>query len=287
MGSHGVDPKRDFVVPGRILVAVDGSAAATAAVGVAAGFATRWAASLDIVHVVGAPLVPHAHGPDPLPGAVAFAERTAPGVPVRGLARTGDISSVLLELSRDYALVVLGSRGHGALADATLNSHAVALVGSTSCPVLVVRPGAERLRRGGPVVVALAGDDSDADVLDLAFAEAAQRDVPLLAVHGRAHRTLDLGRLVLAAVAPQVGPPVDVVADDLAPWRERYPQVSVKVEVRHGRPSAEILEAARGAGLLVVGSRGRGARSGLLLGSVSQEVLHRAHCPVAVVSPVR
>jgi nucleotide-binding universal stress UspA family protein len=191
---------------------------------------------------------------------------------------------VLAELARDYTLVVVGSRGHGALTDAAIGSHAIALAGSLPCPLLVVRPGAERRRRGGPVVVALAGDGADGPVLDLAFAEAAARGVALVAVHSRAHRYLGAGRLVLAAVAPQaLGASEDVVADEIGPWARRHPEVEVRLTVGHGRPEAVVLDAARGASLVVVGTRGRGARSGLLLGSVAQGVLHRAHCPVAVV----
>ena len=272
------------VPPARVLVAVDGSHAAEAAVTVAARLAAAHRTALDVVHVVGAPIAPHRPGGDPLPAAVALAGAVAPGLAVRPLARTGAATSVLRDLARDYAVVVLGSRGHGVLADTAVGSHAIDLAGAIGCPLLVVRPGADRLRRGGPVVAALAGDGSDPAVLDFAFAEAALRGVGLVAVHARSRRPFSVGRLLLAVVAPTASPtPAESVADELAPWRSWHPEVDVHIDVRPGNPAAAVLETARGASLLVLGSRGRGPRAGLVLGSVSQAVLHHAHCPVALV----
>ncbi|GAA0649679.1 hypothetical protein GCM10009535_29580 [Streptomyces thermocarboxydovorans] len=74
----------------------------------------------------------------------------------------------------------------------------------------------------------------------------------------------------------------------LAGRQETYPGVNVKHEVVHGGTREALIEASRTAQLLVVGARGRGGFTGLLLGSVSQAMLHHAHCPVAVVrSPVK
>src|SRR5262245_19025245 len=73
------------------------------------------------------------------------------------------------------------------------------------------------------------------------------------------------------------------LAENLAGRAERYPGVPVWSHVVRGDPAAVLLEAARAAELLVVGSRGRGGFRGLLLGSVSWSVLHRSGCPVAVV----
>ncbi|MER6310190.1 universal stress protein [Streptomyces sp. NPDC001657] len=57
----------------------------------------------------------------------------------------------------------------------------------------------------------------------------------------------------------------------------------VKATVAYGTPAAVLLDAAQGASLLVVGSRGRGGFSGALLGSVSQHCSQHAPCPVVVV----
>lgn len=65
------------------------------------------------------------------------------------------------------------------------------------------------------------------------------------------------------------------------------PSVVVNQVVAEGGAASVLLEAARGADLLVVGSRGRGGFTGLLLGSVSQQCVHHAPCPVVVVPACR
>jgi nucleotide-binding universal stress UspA family protein len=77
----------------------------------------------------------------------------------------------------------------------------------------------------------------------------------------------------------------EVLAERLAGWQEKYPQVTVRRVIKRDRPSAALRVAARTAQLLVVGSRGRGGFAGLLLGSVSQALIHHAQCPVLVARP--
>ena len=71
----------------------------------------------------------------------------------------------------------------------------------------------------------------------------------------------------------------------IAEWTAKYPDVDVRRHVMQGRPADILVDPSEGAALVVVGSRGRGGFSGLLLGSVSRNVVHRAHCPVVVVRP--
>ncbi len=61
--------------------------------------------------------------------------------------------------------------------------------------------------------------------------------------------------------------------------------VHLKTTVARGRPSQVLLDAADGATLLVVGARGEGALTRLMLGSTSTEVVHHARLPVTVVPP--
>jgi nucleotide-binding universal stress UspA family protein len=75
------------------------------------------------------------------------------------------------------------------------------------------------------------------------------------------------------------------LAERLSGWGQKYPQVTLRRSVVRDGAARALVDASRGAQLVVVGSRGRGTAAGLLLGSVSHGVLHAAHCPVAIVRP--
>jgi len=76
-----------------------------------------------------------------------------------------------------------------------------------------------------------------------------------------------------------------LLAERLAGWSEKYPDVEVRRRVVRDRPAAELVDLSRTARLVVVGSRGRGGVRGLLLGSVGHALIHHAHCPVLVARP--
>jgi nucleotide-binding universal stress UspA family protein len=76
-----------------------------------------------------------------------------------------------------------------------------------------------------------------------------------------------------------------ITSEAITPWTEKFPDVDVRTQVMQGRPADVLVDASESAKLVVVGSRGRGGFRGLHLGSVSRSVLHRAHCPVAVIRP--
>jgi nucleotide-binding universal stress UspA family protein len=65
--------------------------------------------------------------------------------------------------------------------------------------------------------------------------------------------------------------------------RQAHPEVEIQTDVVEGHAAPVLVEASRGAALLVVGSRGHGEFSGMLLGSVSEHCVTNAHCPVVVV----
>lgn len=72
-------------------------------------------------------------------------------------------------------------------------------------------------------------------------------------------------------------------SESLAGWREKYPDVPVTPGVVHAHPVPGLAHAAQGQHLVMVGSHGRRALAGTLLGSTSQGLPHHAACPVAVV----
>jgi nucleotide-binding universal stress UspA family protein len=192
---------------------------------------------------------------------------------------------VLQAESTRAELVVLGDRGLGGFTGLLIGSVATGLSAHASCPVVVVR-GPEpdgAVPRQEPVVVGIDGSPLSEAAVAFAFEAAARRRVPLVAVH--AWRDL----LVDPTLAPLVdwdAAEVDereVLAERLAGWGGTYSDVAVRRLVVRDRPARALVDESRRAQLVVVGSRGRGGFTGLLLGSVSQALVHHAHCPVAVV----
>jgi nucleotide-binding universal stress UspA family protein len=77
----------------------------------------------------------------------------------------------------------------------------------------------------------------------------------------------------------------EVLAERLAGWPEKYPDVTVRRVVDRNAPVGSLLDHALGARMLVVGSRGHGGFAGMLIGSTSQALIRQATCPVLVVRP--
>ncbi|WP_458249523.1 universal stress protein [Streptomyces sp. MAI_2237] len=284
-----------------VVVGVDGSASSLAAVDAAAREARSREAGLRVVHAFVWPATHVPLGSWPLgppeggmrhmvehlvDEAVERAHKAAPEVEVSHVVVTGEPLTVLEAQSRAAELVVVGSRGMGGFVGLLVGSTAVHLVAHGRCPVLVVREGPAA---DGPVVLGVDGSPAGEPAVEFAFAEAALRDTRLVAVHAWTTWNAPLPPPPDASL-PYANPPGALAAEEerllfeaLAGHRERYPEVEVEHRVVHGRTRETLIEASRSAQLTVVGARGRGGFAGLLLGSVSQALLHHAHCPVAVV----
>jgi nucleotide-binding universal stress UspA family protein len=136
------------------------------------------------------------------------------------------------------------------------------------------------------VLLGVDGSPANDPAVGFAFEEAALRGVPLLALHAWSHPVStgpgDMQPLVYDDV--EVSAEENrVLAEALAGWHDKYPDVTIHRELVHEGARTALIEATGRAQLAVVGTRGRGGFAGLLLGSVSQAVLHHAACPVAVV----
>ncbi|GAA4677614.1 universal stress protein [Pseudonocardia yuanmonensis] len=212
--------------------------------------------------------------------AAAAAATAAPGLEIDGEVVGGMPAAVLAEESRTAALVVVGNRGRGGFTGLLLGSVGLTLAAEATCPVVVVRG---RTDRGRGVVVGVDGTPLGDAALGFAFAEVAERGGLLVAVRAWAEAALD----------PFLEPLLDwdaIAADErevldraLAPWEEKFPGVGVRRVLVRENAAKALMEQAGTAALVVVGSRGRGAVRGLVLGSVGQALLHHAPCPVAVV----
>lgn len=288
------------VVGNLVVVGVDGSSSSLAAVEAAAQEARWRRAELRVVHAIWPVIAP---GPVPMAAAPfgppegvlpAAAERlvtealrragnVAPQVEVTHEVVAGEALTVLELQSRDADLVIIGSRGRGGFVGMLLGSTAVYLTAHSQCPVMVVR---EQREAAGPIVLGVDGSRAGEKAVDFAFAEAALRGADIIALHAWTPDNVP----VPPPQVPDVFGPGTVaeveerlLAQSLAGRQEKYPDVSVRPELVHGVNHEALIEASRTAQLMVVGARGRGGFTGLLLGSVSQALLHHAHCPVTVV----
>lgn len=221
-----------------------------------------------------------------LEAAVEVAVDAAPGVRASHQVIIGYPVPVLIGESKNARLVVLGDRGLGGVSGLLVGSVAVALAAHGGCPVVVVR-GQSPVPPDSPlpVVVGVDGTVNSEAALEFGFETASAQGVPLVAVHtGGAER-----------IGPIFNPVPDpdtvedrgrrVLARWLACWEGRYPDVKVRRVAGSDHPARRLLSEASHAQLVVVGSRGRGSLTGLVLGSVSHTLLHHAPCPVAVVRP--
>ncbi|MCO1595815.1 universal stress protein [Micromonospora sp. RHAY321] len=205
--------------------------------------------------------------------AAAQAGAAHPGLTVTGEVYDGPPALILQERSAEAGLLVLGSRGHGGFGGLLAGSTAVAVAAHAHCPVVVVRDGAGSAP-GGPVAVGVDGSEPSLVALGFAAERAAQRRVPLRVLHAWTQ-----GPGGAAGVPDERA----AVEQALEPWRRTFPELAVTVDLVAGSPAATLVDASQQAALVVVGSRGRGGLAGMLLGSVSQQVIQHAHCPVAVV----
>ncbi|MCN0180576.1 universal stress protein [Salinispora arenicola] len=281
-----------------VVVGVDGSAAALDAVRVAVREAEYRQRPLRVVHafiwpLTGAPLTPVPGAPvtaglrnqaeQYVTEAVEQARKIAPDLRITGVVVDGAPTPVLVEEARGAVLTVLGHRGLGGFAGLLLGSVTVQVAARAQSPVMVVRGEA---RADGPVVVGVDGSELSTKAVAFAFEEADRRDASLVAVHAWLFPTPvgpgDILPLVYDLDAAE-GEEERTLAESIAGFADRYPQVPVRHRVVRGSPGRVLVEASKRAQLVVVGAHGRGAFGGLLLGSVSHAVLHHGHSPLVIV----
>jgi nucleotide-binding universal stress UspA family protein len=284
------------------VVGVDGSTGSDRAVRWAATYAVAHQRPLTIVHGAGAPECLVADFPVDLQEARLGLLRTGRTVTdhARDLARTVgphlvvaveldtcEPRSLLAEATPDAHLLVLGSRGHGALLSLLLGSVSVALVAQAPCPVVVVRPVADD-DESLPVVVGVDGTEDSTGALTFAFELAAEQRRPLEVVHATGEPWLfpvpDTGSVMDADVAADWQL---LLAESLAGYCEKFPDVVFSSRVAQGSAAWALVAASGHASTVVVGARGRSALTEWLLGSVSRSVVEHGHCTVAVVRGAR
>lgn len=207
----------------------------------------------------------------------------AVGLEIHEVVRVADPSDLLVELSQQAVVVVLGSRGRGPVRSLVLGSVGMGVTRRAACPVVVHRPSNPGLVRNG-VVAGVDGSARSLPVLEFAHRQAALRDLPLTVVH--CLQDLPDGRVEPEPVDPRSAEADAqrlVVAEALAGLAERYPEVRSRVELVRGPADAALVALAERANLLVVGAHAGSAVTAAVFGSVSATVVARSGCPVAVV----
>lgn len=202
----------------------------------------------------------------------------------------GPPAEVLVNGSDASTLVVLGSQGYGRISGPYLGSVSQHVTRYAAGPVVVVRPAANP--GSTRIVVGVDGSGGSEDALEFAFERASRTGAALFVLYGWRSQaalamgmggTVPFGATVPVDVAEETAGAELLLAETVAGLAEKYPDVEVYREAIPVPAARALADASQNAAMVVVGSRGRGAWAGLLLGSVSQAVLHHAECPVAIV----
>lgn len=283
-----------------ILVGVDGSPYSEAAVQWAVGEAVMRNERLSIVNVI-SPLVGGWWGGmsgAPLPedigqwqekqarqvieDAVRNARESAAGAALRISTEIpfAPLVPTLVDMSKQAQMIVVGCRGQGAFSRAVLGSVSTALIHYAHCPVAVLHGQAPPERVQAPIVLGVDGSPASERATALAFEEASWRKAELVALHAWSDANWpEVAPIPWSAISDDAE---EVLAERLAGWQERYPDVVVRRLVVRDHPAQNLLEQSESAQLVVVGSHGRGGFAGMPLGSVSSAVVHGTRTPVIV-----
>ncbi|MFI2753900.1 universal stress protein [Cellulomonas sp. P22] len=291
-----------------VLVGVDGSAASLHALDWAAAEARLRGHALRIVSAYTLPAGSAASldGGYAITGAHAVVDEATTravevgGIEVSGTVATGDAAGVLVEMSHEAGLAVVGTRGRGGFANRLLGTVSSGLPAHASCPTVVVPlrgtqrgqqvpadaavPPVRPVRR---IMVGVDGSPQSQNALRRAISEAEEWGAELTAVAGvpmpgsSSTMAWMSAAVDTAKLLEDVAVALDVEVDRALVG---HPGVEVKRRVVDGNGAELLIELSSTVDLVVVGSRGRGGFTGLLLGSTSQAVLHHAMCPVMVVT---
>lgn len=271
----------------RIVLGYDGSPAAISALGWTAARSARGAARVDVVFVASPATQDRTPGLERLGEAESFLRERIPGLEVELHRLDGSVPASIAEAADHADLVVIGIHPGHPIRAAAAGWTPLRLSTRTSAPVCMVPAG--WTAGGDPVTVGIADDDSSASAIDFAVAEAIATGVSLRLVHSwlMPSPTFDYGTAIASDPVVVIEEHRQVLSAALARVQRDNSSVPVETELVRDSRSASLLRFASRSSLLVMGTHRRGVLIGSLLGSVAQEVLWRADCPVCVVPSPR
>ena len=280
-----------------ILVGVDGSHASYKATWWAANYAKHAGLTLQIVCAYSLPSyaavsfdatytamgddnAAHSDAQEILSKAKAIADEQ--GVEATTLIVTGDPASVFVELSRNYNLIVIGNRGKGGLAERLLGTTSSSLPAYAYCPIVVVPytdDDGNLMHLNNTITKVAVGSDESKwglKALEIAadFAAAWDAELDVISAVPNMKGSDDEG--VMASFK-------DDLEVRIKPLEEAHPDLKINKQIVPGPAVGALTKASYDHDVVVVGSRGRGGFTGLLLGSTSQGLLQHAVGPVYVV----
>lgn len=282
-----------------IIVGVDGSASSLQAASWAGQEAALRGTALLMLYAVSGwaqdvPLVPEprswgtgweAAAGEMLGRAAVHARASRPHLSVTTDIIGGGPADVLVAAAREAQLLVVGNRGRGGFAELLLGSVSRDVVARAPCPVAVIRQPYAGDR--GDIVVGVTGKPGQDFLLDFAFREAALRHATLRAVHAWVHPATRWPGDMQPVVhdVDEVGQEEAILlAQAVAGWREKFPDVTLVPHLVHEHPAKALIDASNEADLVVIGAHS-GASALLGMGGVAHAVLHHSRVPVVVVRP--
>jgi nucleotide-binding universal stress UspA family protein len=284
-----------------VVVGVDGSTSALRAVRWGAAEAARRQEALRLVtafgwvvhHLPARPGIEDsyrdtllARAREHLAEAGRVAEREGAGIEIETQLIEGSPIQVLGSEAGRAQLLVLGDRGLTRVEGLLVGSVTIGLATHAACPVVVVR-GDERDPSEAaslPVLVGVDGSSTSDAAIGFAFEAAAAGGVSLVALHTWSDMMFDPSLAGVVADWDVVERAERrVLSEQVGGWAAKFPDTPVELLVRRDQPAHSLLAEAARAQLVVVGCRGHGQFVGMVLGSVSNALMHRAPCPVAVV----
>ena len=283
---------------GRIIVGVDDSASCQRALRWAAGEAARRGAPLAIMYASTLPVATWPVPPIPS-GYMEYQADRAQDILGRARAVAGAIvgdtvpvstefvvatpTAALVEATGSAGMVVVGSRGRGALARTILGSVSTGVVHRAECPVAVIHDEEAPSDADAPVLLGFDGSAASDAAVALAFEEASLRQVNLVALHAWwSPGAFEMPGFDWESIRPEVDREVSA---QLAGWQQRYRDVTVERVVVPDRPAQRLIERSRSVQLMIMGRRGLGAVASTLLGSVSGAVVQAARVPLILAGP--